>query len=150
MARRMVSPVRANLPSGTATSLPPKPRKPPVLRRMAVTLPSGAVLTLCTVPSLVPSEVKTASPTMESAFFGVMTDLSPGGGAGLVAGGGVVGPGVVGGAVCAAADISGRLIRRAATPRRLALWRLNICRLLCSLHLPVNGREAQGFQLSIR
>src|SRR5262245_2965093 len=57
-----LSPDLVNFPSGTSTTLPPKPRKPPVLKRMALTLPSGPASMLCTDPNLLPSEEKTARP----------------------------------------------------------------------------------------
>src|SRR5436190_22307268 len=72
----MLSPALVNRPSGTATILPPKPRNPPVLKRMALTEPSGAALTLCTVPILLPSEEKTARPTRGLVLPGAVVDLS--------------------------------------------------------------------------
>src|SRR5713101_1060276 len=92
----MLSPALVNRPSGIATSLPPKPRNPPVLRWMALTEPSGAALTLCTVPILLPSEEKTGKPTSGLALPGAVADLSErrGAVAGLSAGlaGRVIGP----------------------------------------------------------
>src|SRR5262245_44024717 len=67
-----LSPDLVNLPSGISTSLPPNPRKPPVLRRMALALPSGPVVTLCTAPSLLPSDEKTLRPII--GFFAGAAD----------------------------------------------------------------------------
>src|SRR5262245_14721829 len=94
----MLSPLLVNLPSGIATSLAPKPRKPPVLMWIALTDPSGAALTLCTVPSLLPSEEKTASPTRGFTLPGVVADR--GGVVGRAAGG----VGAVSGLVAAGGD----------------------------------------------
>src|SRR5262245_38428068 len=114
-----LSPDLVNLPSGTSTSFPPNPRKPPVLRRMALTVPSELALTLCTAPSLLPSEEKTLKPIIgffagaadcRSLLIGVVAGLrggsdglmagpagGVGAGSGLAAGGGVD---VSGGGVC--------------------------------------------------
>src|SRR6476620_3628799 len=67
-----LSPDLVNLPSGISTNLPPNPRKPPVLRRMALTLPSAPAVTLCTEPSLLPSEENTLSPII--GFFAGAAD----------------------------------------------------------------------------
>ena len=70
------SPALWNLPSGIATSLVPKPRKPPVLTLIAVTLPSGWPSMLSTMPSLFPSDEKTGNP-ISGFVIGATTFLSP-------------------------------------------------------------------------
>src|SRR5947207_8864288 len=97
MPSRNMWPVRVNLPSGIATSLVPKPRKPPVLKLIAVTLPSGWASTLSTMPSLLPSEEKTGKP-ISGFVIGAKTDpgtagLVPGLGSGSGAGTGWVAAG---------------------------------------------------------
>src|SRR5215470_14119155 len=91
-----------------ATSLAPNPRKPPVLMRMPLIAPSGAVLMPSTVPTLLPSEEKTAMRSMGSAAPGAEAEapvVSVGGGIGVglgrAAGGGAVGDGGLGPWVCA-------------------------------------------------
>src|SRR5262245_40585705 len=79
------SPARVNFASGTETILPPRPRKPPVLNSIDVTLPSGPDWTFCTVPTLLPSDEKIARPIRGLAF--AVADLSCGAGAGFWAGG---------------------------------------------------------------
>src|SRR5262245_841909 len=129
-----LSPDLVNFPSGISTSLPPKPRKPPVLKRIARTLPSGPVSTLCTEPSLLPSDENTLRPII--GFFagaadcrsvadgvagvfagsdGVIPVGGVGAGAGLAAGGAVSGAGVC---VCATAVSAAALERSAAAPIR--------------------------------
>src|SRR5262245_36131980 len=130
-----LSPDLVNFPSGTSTTLPPKPRKPPVLKRMALTLPSGAASTLCTDPNLLPSEEKTDRPIigfllgaaacllvdgMVELFGGSLGFMPVGGvgaGSGLAAGGGVW---VSGAGVCvwAAAPSAAALDTMAAAPIR--------------------------------
>src|SRR5436853_589724 len=96
---------------------------------MALTEPSGAALTLCTVPILLPSEEKTAKPMSGWALAGAVTDLSVRRGAveGLSAGlaGFVMGPfgavsvaalGDGGVCVCAEAATRGMLARMIAAP----------------------------------
>src|SRR5262245_20579746 len=131
-----LSPDLVNLPSGTSTSLPPKPRKPPVLKRIAFTLPSGPASTLCTDPSLLPSEEKMLRPIM-GFLAGAADCLLPDGMVGLFGGsvgfmpvGGVVGAGsglAAGGVVCvsgagvcvwAAAESAAALETSAAAPSR--------------------------------
>src|SRR5438132_558164 len=96
----MLSPERVNLASGTETSLAPKPRKPPVLNWIAVTLPSGPVVTLWTLLTLLPSAENTDRPIMGLDFAGAVADVSREGSIGFCAGGVVacgVGTGVVSG-----------------------------------------------------
>src|SRR5262245_6793471 len=131
-----LSPDLVNFPSGISTSLPPKPRKPPVLRRIARTLPSGPASTLCTEPSLLPSDEKTLRPIIgffdgaadcrsvadgaAGVFIGSEGFIPVGGvgaGSGLTAGGVVCASGA-GVCVCAAAVSAAALDRRAAAPMR--------------------------------
>src|SRR5262245_10290194 len=139
------------------------PRKPPVLRRMALTLPSGSALTLCTVPSLLPSEEKTASPINGLALAGAVTDLSVrgvmagslglvaglvcgmGAGSGLAAGGGAVGDG---GGVCwaVAGNSAAPLMAAAAASRRTDL-RIGMCRAPLVVAVVDNGGGTTWFRL---
>src|SRR6185436_9118060 len=104
---------------------------------MALTDPSGAALTPCTVPILLPSEEITAKPTSGCALAGAVTDFSVRRGAveGFSAGvaGFVMGPfgadsmaalGDGGVCVCAEAATSGMLARMIAAPatRTSLVW----------------------------
>src|SRR5262245_14128134 len=121
-----------------ATSLAPKPKKPPVLIWMLLTEPSGPVLTRCTVPTLLPSDEITAKRISGLASRGAVADLpvAPGwvaaGGAGpcsgRAAGGGALGEGGLGVGVCAVAGSHGAPARTTHAPTRRTSLRCDMAR----------------------
>src|SRR5215813_3585936 len=111
-----------------ATSLAPKPKNPPVLMRRLLTEPSGPVLTLCTVPTLLPSDENTAMRISGLASRGAVADLplGPGwtapGGFGICSGrpavGGALGEGGLGAWVCATTGSHAAPVRTTTAPTR--------------------------------
>src|SRR5262249_51787661 len=117
-----------------------KPRNPPVLMCRLLTEPSGPVLTLWTVPTLLPSDENTAMRMSGLASRGAVADFPalPGwavpGGIGICsgrpAGGGTLGEGGLGTWVCAAAGSHGAPARTTTVPTRRTNLRCDMLGLL--------------------
>src|SRR5262245_61583801 len=121
-----------------ATSLAPKPKNPPVLRWRLLTEPSGPVLTLCTVPTLLPSDENTAMRISGLVEPGAVADFSavPGcvapGACGICSGrplgGGALGAGGLVAWVCATTGSHGVPARTTTAPTRRTNLRCDMAR----------------------